>query len=84
MRDPAVRRGNTQICTALCGDCDENGLGPDVIDALTAAQIAVGLITPTVVQAACCDVDISGIVDVVDALFIAQFAAGLPAILMCI
>jgi hypothetical protein len=34
-------------------------------------------------QSACCDVDSSQSVDVIDALFMAQAAAGLPATLVC-
>ena len=45
--------------------------------------IAVVLIIPTMVQQACCDVNQSGTVDVVDALGIAQSAAGLAALLTC-
>ena len=75
---------NTMLCGSICGDCNVNGIGPDVIDALTAAQIAVGAVVPTMSQAACCDVDSSMNVDVIDALFMAQSAAGLPATLVCL
>ena len=54
-----------------------------LLDALTAAQVAAGLLLPTPLQLACCDVDSSGAVAVLDALVIAQDAAGLPAMLVC-
>jgi hypothetical protein len=74
---------NGMLCGGICGDCNLNGVGPDVVDALTAAQIAVATIVPTAEQAACCDVNTSGQVDVVDALFIAQAAAGISILLVC-
>ena len=66
----------------LCGDCDQNGI-INVLDSLTAAQISVGLVTPTPSQRIDCDVDGSNTVDVLDALLISQFAAGLPTTLAC-
>jgi len=74
---------NSMICGGICGDCNLGGTGPDILDALTAAQIAVGLTMPSVVQEACCDVNSSMGVDVVDALLMAQSSAGLPAVLVC-
>lgn len=74
---------NTSLCGGTCGDCDLSGTGPDVIDALTAAQLAAGLLTPSSMQDGCCDVDSSMSVTVLDALGIAQAAAGLPAMLTC-
>ncbi|MEM7351140.1 MAG: dockerin type I repeat-containing protein, partial [Acidobacteriota bacterium] len=66
----------------LCGDCDQNNI-INVVDALTAAQIAGGLVTPNPTQQAVCDVDSGGSIDVLDALTISQFAAGLPVALSC-
>jgi hypothetical protein len=74
---------NTSLCTRICGDCSEDGLGPDVIDALVAAQIAAGLTLPTANQMACCDANASLNVDVVDALLLAQEATGLLPGLVC-
>ena len=70
-------------CLTFCGDCDGNGIGPSILDALVASQIAVGLATPTFSQTYCCDVDASGAIDVLDALGMALAASGLPAALMC-
>ena len=51
--------------------------GPD-------SQFGAGLGMPSgILQMACCDVNSNGIVDVVDALEIAQFDAGLGATLTC-
>lgn len=71
------------VCDGICGDCDANTLGPDIIDALTAAQISAGLIIPTSRQNICCDVDSNQRIDVIDALLIAQNAAGLASSLTC-
>lgn len=75
---------NTMLCNGICGDCNLNMMGPDVLDALAAAQVAAGLILPTPEQAACCDINVSGVVDVLDALGIAQAAAGLSITLVCL
>ena len=74
---------NGQLCGAFCGDCDGNGLGPAILDALEASRIAASIVTPTSTQRGCCDTNSSGTIDVLDVLFIAQFAAGLPATLSC-
>ena len=58
-------------------------MGPSITDALSAAQIAAGIIIPSMQQQQCCDVNNSGAVEVTDALFIAQTAAGLMVMLMC-
>ena len=75
---------NTMLCNGICGDCDQNAAGPDILDALTAAQIAAGLLQPTPLQVACCDVNASTAVDILDALSIAQSAAGLTVTLTCL
>jgi hypothetical protein len=74
---------NGSLCGGLCGDCNLDTLGPTILDALTAARISAGLVTPPATQAACCDVDASSTVTIVDALRLAQHAAGLPATLTC-
>lgn len=66
----------------MCGDCDLDG-DVDILDALRAAQIAVGLIMPTPIDRQVCDVDADTDIDIIDALFIAQVAAGLPVVLNC-
>lgn len=72
-----------EVACLLCGDCNENQLGPDIIDALAAAQFAAGLSTPSPIQSLCCDVDSSTSITVIDALVIAQAAAGLMPSLSC-
>ena len=67
---------------AQCGDCDLN-MSVDIVDALTAAQIASSMVMPTPAQLISCDVDSSGAVDILDALLIAQASAGLQVSLTC-
>jgi DNA-binding beta-propeller fold protein YncE len=74
--------GDFEQCT-LCGDCDGNDTGPDILDALTAAQIGVGLVSPSMTQTMCCDTNSSGSVDVIDALQMAQVGAGFPVLVDC-
>jgi hypothetical protein len=75
---------NTALCGGICGDCDLNGVGPTIVDALTAAQLAAGLVVPTTPQTGCCDVDSSSTITILDALLIAQVAAGLSGTLACL
>ena len=71
------------FCVGECGDCDQDRSAPDIVDAVTAALIAVGTLSPNMGQVGCCDVNGSGVVEVLDALRIAQFSMGLPAQLLC-
>jgi hypothetical protein len=70
-------------CLGLCGDCDLNGVAATITDALTAAQIDVGIVLPLAAQRACCDADGSGSVAILDALRLAQVAVGLGGALAC-
>jgi hypothetical protein len=79
----AITVDNTAICTGICGDCNLDGQGPTIIDALTAAQIAVSLITPSLMQTGCCDIDSDADIDIIDGLRIAQKSAGLVVSLAC-
>lgn len=63
-------------CPVLCGDCDHDG-DVEIIDALKAAQIAAGILSPTPSDFLTCDVDGDGDIDILDALLTAQFSAGL-------
>lgn len=74
---------DNSLCTTFCGDCDSGGTGPDILDAFEAGRIAVGVVLPTTQQSACCDVDSSGIIDVLDAFQIALSAVGIPVTLAC-
>ena len=65
----------------LCGDCDGNGMAGQITDALAAAQLAASGIPPTGIQLATCDVDSTAAVSILDALVLAQFAAGLPVVI---
>lgn len=75
---------------AVCGDCTgDDAIG--IVDALIAAQSAAGLVpmyspgvpTPQDLLRGC-DVDSDGLLDIIDALLIALFAAGEPVTLACI
>ena len=70
-------------CAQICGDCDLNGIGPNITDALVAAQIAAGVTAATPPQTSACDVDLTHSITVVDALRMAQSSAGLPITLSC-
>jgi hypothetical protein len=76
-------------CTApTCGDCSGD-LVVTIVDALIAAQHSAALITLTGIDFSNCNVigvlepDPIAVVDIIDALTLAQFAAGLPVTLMC-
>jgi hypothetical protein len=71
---------------APCGDCDQNGTYPTVLDALVVAQMAVALSPPGPAdpyETRICDVDGSGGLTVLDALRLAQASASLPVTLGC-
>ena len=70
--------------SASSGRCDLNGVGPDILDALTSAQMAAGILTPSAMQQLCCDVDASTTLTILDALVMAQSAAGLMVTLTCL
>jgi hypothetical protein len=95
------RHGGTGLCSvqvdvdlptcpppALCGDCNLDTLFT-ILDALTAAQIAAGLVTPSADQFHRCNVQglvapsVGAVVDVLDSLALAQNAVGLPVTLHC-
>jgi hypothetical protein len=73
---------------SLCGDCNQDG-GVTVLDALLAAQHGVAIITLAGEAFSNCNVtgavepDPGPVVDVLDALTIAQEAAGLAPPLSC-
>ncbi|MCP3979506.1 MAG: hypothetical protein GY716_09280 [bacterium] len=80
---PTSPAGVVPTTCPLCGDCDENGTGPDILDALVAAQIAAGIRLPNATQQLCCDSDSTGTVNILDSLGMAQLSAGLPVTLVC-
>ena len=72
----------------VCGDCTGEG-NIDVLDVLEAARIAIGYPSaslPPIFNAAACDVVNSGsdIIDILDALVIAQFCVGITPVLTCV
>ena len=69
-------------CGPGCGDYSGDGL-VRVIDALLAAQIAVGLMSPAPLQLAVGDVNCDGALSILDALYIAQEAASGGCRLTC-
>jgi hypothetical protein len=77
------------LCGAtLCGDCNGDGF-VTILDALTAAQHSAAIITLTGTDFTNCNVigavepDPAAAVDILDALTLAQSAAGLPVMLVC-
>jgi len=77
------------VCAVpVCGDCNGDGV-TSILDALQAAQHAAGLITLTGLAFSSCNViGVSepapgAVVDVIDALTLAQAAAGVPVALTC-
>jgi len=65
-----------------CGDVDASGV-IDILDVLTTARAALGLIVLDATTAARADVEGDGDVDILDALQIAYFTLGIPVTLMC-
>jgi hypothetical protein len=71
------------VCRTRCGDCDQDGVGPAILDALLAAQITLALVIPGEGHRLCCDVNGDGAITILDALRMAQVAVALPAPLTC-
>ena len=65
-----------------CGDCDGNGV-PNILDALRAVEIHLGLYLATPAEILRCDVTAPAGVTVLDALRLAQRAAGLAGHSSC-
>ena len=77
-----LTQGPPPLCTG-CGDCTQNGQ-VDVLDALVAAQAAVGLRTlPAGRPFAACDLDGDGALTTAEATEISRFAAHLEPTLSC-
>jgi hypothetical protein len=79
----AVLLSSSCYAQVPCGDCNANGSGPDILDALSAAQISAGISMAGMTQLCSCDVDNNGGVTIIDGLLMAQAAAGLPVTIMC-
>lgn len=86
--DIAPTGGACPVLGAQCGDCNGDG-ARNILDALLAAQIAATLLGPSPDQFDRCNVngavfpDPAASVTILDALILAQFAAGLPVTLAC-
>lgn len=65
-----------------CGDCDGDNF-ITIVDALLAAQIAVGIEGLGPIDAVFCDVTYPEGVGIIDALRIAQYVVGYVAVLAC-
>lgn len=78
--DPLCLAGG--CATTLCGDCNLDGT-LNILDSLTAAQHAVATISLSGAAFDNCDADTNGNVDILDALLLAQAAAGLPVTPSC-
>ena len=77
-----IAAGSTSLA-AQCGDCNGDGLAGNVLDALSAMRVSVGLDTPTPAQIDNCDVDSDLAIGMVDALLMAQNGVGLVAVFTC-
>jgi C1A family cysteine protease len=74
--------GVGDACTFVEGDGNSDG-HVSMIDAMVAAQFAIGLVDGSGIDEAAADVNCSGTVTTVDAMFIAQYALGLVRSFPC-